>query len=333
MDANVIFKTEGELTMVLNKKGYATHPNCGYIYDQDMQLVCGDTPALVDIPSKKGPSGSTACYAYDGTRVRLFFYDNAWRLATNRCIDAYKSYFPIESTTSFGTQFDSLFKCDYNVLDPNYVYVWVVTRDLAKLVYIARIERATNLAYDPFDVEDHPDVQKYRDSTVVTDAEIGRGLIFKVKNSEGVISELYKYEFNKDYVVVPVLEKYFYIMHDSDAVAEFNRIHGDKEDIMRVISRVDNGIYSLSTMLAKRYIESHIKRKYWVSQTDLFYPALRTIHRIRMTMGVSINQDTVRDLLLGNFKLFKITPGYLSRMLIPIIYTRLHARSAPLLDK
>jgi hypothetical protein len=79
----------------------------------------------------------------DGTQIRLFYYDNQWKYATTRCIDANKARW--FSNKSFYELFEEIDNIDYDKLNIKYCYSFVlchpenrivVNYDCPKLVHV-----------------------------------------------------------------------------------------------------------------------------------------------------------------------------------------------------
>lgn len=72
--------------------------------------------------------------AIEGTLVRLFYYNNQWRLSSKKCINAYKSKWL--SDKNFGLLFEECINYDEIItkLDINYCYSFIITHPENKMV-------------------------------------------------------------------------------------------------------------------------------------------------------------------------------------------------------
>jgi hypothetical protein len=72
--------------------------------------------------------------AVDGTMIRLFYHDNEWKKATKNCINAYDAFW--NNSKSFGEMFDDCaFNLDYNLLNKNYFYTFVIQHSQNRIIY------------------------------------------------------------------------------------------------------------------------------------------------------------------------------------------------------
>ena len=76
----------------------------------------------------------TAEECYDGTMLKLYYYDNEWQLATTRCINAQTSWW--SSPKSFDTLFRESILLDYDKLNTDYCYTFVLQHPLNQLVIL-----------------------------------------------------------------------------------------------------------------------------------------------------------------------------------------------------
>jgi len=72
--------------------------------------------------------------AIEGTLVRLFYYNNQWRLSSKKCIDAYKSKWLSEK--NFGLLFEECINYNEIItkLDINYCYSFIITHPENRIV-------------------------------------------------------------------------------------------------------------------------------------------------------------------------------------------------------
>lgn len=73
----------------------------------------------------------------DGSIIKVYYYDNKWRVATNGTIDAYKCNIQSPNYNSFGELFDVAAKnsgLDYSKLNKDYTYIFELVSEFAQIV-------------------------------------------------------------------------------------------------------------------------------------------------------------------------------------------------------
>ena len=92
----------------------------GTIVDVDtLDIVCMGPSRVENHPPLQGELLFTVPQT-EGVMVRLYYYNNSWRKATHRKIDAYKAFWT--SPKSIGALFDEVARIDYEALDKSCVY-------------------------------------------------------------------------------------------------------------------------------------------------------------------------------------------------------------------
>lgn len=120
----------------------------GNIYKSNM-LICKGMPIckelrnwddIVDVYNKNSDELKVRPY-YEGSLIRIYYDDNKWNVSTNRCIDAFKSYW--RTHISFGQLFKEyieqkqniIFSDFLNKLDKNIKYYFLFTS--SKVGYVS----------------------------------------------------------------------------------------------------------------------------------------------------------------------------------------------------
>lgn len=101
----------------------------GQIYEKKTnKLVCNMYPIVKEYPD---------CYQYDnfddliieeaidGTLIKLYYYNNEWNVATNRCIDAKESYW-ISNKSFYDLFTDAAVNLDIAKLNTSYCYAFIL---------------------------------------------------------------------------------------------------------------------------------------------------------------------------------------------------------------
>jgi hypothetical protein len=92
MTTTLSLRTEYDENGVMTKRGW--------IYDANDQIVCRNLPfptelvgndTLSDSHFPNYPNGYSTTISHEGTHLRLFYFDNEWRVASNRRYDARQS--------------------------------------------------------------------------------------------------------------------------------------------------------------------------------------------------------------------------------------------------
>lgn len=112
----------------------------GVIVDTDTgKVVCRSfeyTPEVVSTDVDRLMNldlGSKRFYpACEGTVIRLYHYGGEWRIATHRKINAERSYW---AGPTFGELFSKLRKFDYNILNTENCYIFLLSDNSNRLVY------------------------------------------------------------------------------------------------------------------------------------------------------------------------------------------------------
>lgn len=104
----------------------------GIIIDtENNKIVCRSYPYTPENTFSDIPEGD-AYKACEGTVLRLFNFHNKWYLSTHRKINAMNSYW---AGPTFGELFNQIKQFEYDSLDKNYCYVFLMSHDDNRLVY------------------------------------------------------------------------------------------------------------------------------------------------------------------------------------------------------
>lgn len=197
--SNFSFPYEGNMMMIkTNKKCDLSKQFNNVIIDKktyDVVHYTGKTITEVfSIPDGIGENTiETILSVPEGTVIRVFYYNNKWRYATNRKLNAYKTFF--QSSKSFGKMFDEALLCSdikLQSLDKKYCYCFILIHKENRIVLpiektYTKILSKTNL--DTLEVSYNVDfiIDKYDETNDIT--------IFKTKCGDmyKLCSKKYKY--------------------------------------------------------------------------------------------------------------------------------------------
>mgnify|MGYP003334852449 CR=1 FL=1 len=308
----------------------------GNIYCKDTnKFVCVNMNKMTDITFNQlknmfNEEDSIIEYCEDGTVIRVY-YDNTkgWRFSTNKCIDAFSSYWT--SSKSFGEMFDELFdEKMYDMLNKEYTYIFilrhkdnriVIDHSENEIVYVMKINNVTKH-------EDYTNDFKYYENikTIVKINDIKdmngqpiefikfdinkdwekinrndkRGIIIRKLNKDTNTYDLYKYEFEEYKNIskirgnVPSLIKRYTQLYKNKEMQKQLTIHYPRMTAMFNI--IDEKINVLSCDLYKIYVDTHIYRKYILENTNKYYKTIKMIHK-KFKEGEKITIDVVNKVL------------------------------------
>jgi len=269
-------------------------------------------------------------YCEDGTVIRLFYIEEiGWKLCTNKCINAFNSYWT--SKKSFGTMFEEMFEETlYDILDKEYTYVFiirhkenriVIKHEKNELIYVMKINNKTqkelyendfenvkeiktiekinnipNMTDEPFELVKF-DVSKDFDKIHRNDK---RGIIVKKYNKETETFSRFKYEF-EEYTqlskirgnIPDITKRYIQLYKNLDLQKELTYEYSEWSALFNV---VEQKMDELANDLYVIYVETHIYRKYMLSDTNKYYKTVKMIHK-RYKEGEKITHDVVKSVL------------------------------------
>lgn len=256
----------------------------------------------------------------DGSHVKLFYYNNAWRLSTTRCIDANRAYWT--SNKSFGELFDDCKKlsCMNNDLDKNYCYGFVICHtdnrivmkyDYNKLYHVCS-RNLTNYNMENIDIGvEKPRVLNEDEINNITDniiEDISPGAVFIT--CEGKHNVIY----NSSYKLCKSLRcstnnlLYEYLINccNGDRDLYINKYEEWSDNFIKY----DTFISILVYRLHRAYMDYHVNRVKILGQIDkMYHKHLYALHGKRLNNRIVITKDVVREYM------FKLDPKQIMHML------------------
>lgn len=327
MDPTMRFKgsnieeTKALYMMVHNKNVDEQRRYSGYVFEKFTdKVVCVSPQATIEIndlpqDGMENKQTRTLEYCEDGTVVRLYNYNNEWYTATNRCINAKESFWA--NMTSFHDLFFEVFnKLDLVNLDINFTYVFillhkdnriVVRHNTNTLVYLGKmfnsLDKDTN---NQIHIENLfvgnpliklPESIEYTPGITLDElfTPLKRGLIIKSNDT----TDVYRIDFDKykeakqvrgntPNIKLRIIE----LAKESSYMLEVFRNTFSEHvcEVDEVMSKLDNLVNSVY----KLYVDSHIKHKVHVGESNLYYRTLKQLHAQYKTTGVPISVDAVK---------------------------------------
>ena len=98
----------------------------GVVINSDNKIICLPPIKSIELPDKNDiPESNNLEYEYliDGTMINLFYYNNEWIISTRSEIGGYNKW---NLKKSFRTMFDECSNIDYDLLDKNCSYSFVM---------------------------------------------------------------------------------------------------------------------------------------------------------------------------------------------------------------
>lgn len=135
LDEKFIVKESGDFFMYGYKDRNQLTPESSLlnniITDKNKKILHYSGPFMEETSSV---DGALEVYSFpEGTLLRLFFYNGEWKIATNRCLDASKSYFM--SSISFLDMFKEIAEENFfDKLDKNFCYCCILKHTGARVV-------------------------------------------------------------------------------------------------------------------------------------------------------------------------------------------------------
>lgn len=136
---NLIIKEDNELYMITYDRNISNMNNSvvkqcrGIILEKESnKIVCYTFNKSLDDGSQLDWDTTKIERSVDGTQIRLFYYNNEWKFATTRCINADRAKW--FSKQSFYEMYKDCGEVDYDKLNKNYCYSFVICHPNNRIV-------------------------------------------------------------------------------------------------------------------------------------------------------------------------------------------------------
>lgn len=312
----------------------------GLVVEEDTKNILWKTFGYIDEFVDEMPDYDTADYelynAYEGTSLRLFYYNNRWMLCTHRKLDAFKSRW--SSVKSFGQMFVDSLMSGYGLvytdfletLDTTKLYVFFLrTSAQNRMVCLAGPynELYHSATFDAAGLaDDNIGIRKQHKLIIPGDVDRVEYILSVVRNTDpmwavGVILRKGMHEvkiLNKEYVCMrdvrgnePSLAfRYLQIRADVGMYAPFMRLYWMHEPMFEEIEQKIRCVAErLTTLFVARHIKNHFE--YLPTTEHILLKKAYACHK-----KIS-DTDAERDELTKYFlyELSKLNPVFLCKLI------------------
>ena len=246
----------------------------------------------------------------DGSQIRLYYHNETWNIATTRCINASNAFW--YSNKSFETLFRECFDLDYDKLNTNYCYSFVIKHSENRIV--SNYDSNTLVHVLTRDMSS--------DSYNIVDHDIGVNKPVKMTFTD--VDELYKFVESSDRTDIEgvfiwnnnkhmklKLNSYMNIKklrnNTFDLFYEYveNKVNNTHDDYINTYSEYvyDIEYYeSILTELVKKihrlYMEVHVEKTRLIKVVDKsFYKHLYNLHGSYLKTKTKVTREVVNDFL------------------------------------
>ena len=259
------------------------------------KLVCNMFPVVKEYPdiyNYENINELTVEEAYDGTLIKLFYYDNKWNIATNRCIDA-KISFWISSQSFYDLFMEAAKNLNFGVLNTSYCYAFILqhpkSRNIAKhykenLIYIYSYDLINKVdVYDNnLSFMDTPKKLQFTDWNQMMNSltqlnDYSEGYIVYNKNRE--MTKIVNPKFNQIKLLKGNNVNMFYrciVIYKYGKMDEF--LHHFPE-YAEQFNYLRSFIYNLSNNIHNMYVAKHIKNQNITVTDDNINLILTHLHK------------------------------------------------------
>jgi hypothetical protein len=279
---------------------------------------------LTSIELKETPDSIEYCE--DGAVIRLYYYQNEWRTATTKCIDANTSYW---GDTSFGELFWQLFNTTHlENLDKSCTYSFILIHQDNRnvidhkenyLIYTSTINNVS-LTETVDNIFNDPIIRNITKMEINTNSIINADCVNRQDNlpanadcikgtltsnnltKKGLIlrynSQTYIYDF-KYYTKLKnirgntpkLLDRYLELLDNQTKLDQFKKYYG--KDSVFLFAMIQHCINNVYLDIHKLYISIYIKHLGKVSVDHILYKTIKQLHHIYHTENVIITLDQV----------------------------------------
>lgn len=270
----------------------------------------------------------TTLYKYvEGTSIRVYRWNEKWRISTTSRLDAFTSFWSTPS--SFGSLFSKLLTEHlgvptiddfFNLLDPHKIYFYLLPttgtnrigtlHDVHKLFLVA-IQEGSKLYYGKELPKESSTIWEYLEEFEVSGKEeLERFLSISTDQTDGFLW----FPLERDNRIVKfVTEKYLNRckLRDNQANILFRYLQlkkkGDTEGCEKLremysnstFEELDNTLERLSRYLHKLYISRYVHKEYVIVNRQ-YYSILKRIHSLYISNRVPTVVNRVTDVILEN---------------------------------
>jgi hypothetical protein len=250
----------------------------GLIFEKNTnKLICNMFPVVKEYPdiyNYENLNELTVEESSDGTLIKLFYYDNKWNIATNRCIDA-KTSFWISNNSFYDLFMEAASNIKFESLNTTYCYAFILqhpkSRNIVKfekanIIYIYSYDLINNVEmYDEnLSFLDNPKKLQFTDWNQMIDSLsqldwYSEGYIVYNRNRE--MTKLINPKFNELKLLKGNNVNMFYrciVIYKYGKMDEF-LVHFP--EYAEQFNYLRSFIYNLSNNIYNLYVAKHIKKQ------------------------------------------------------------------------
>jgi hypothetical protein len=274
------------------------------------EVVCAPATQLIDITKEEADefvlNNTDMEFCEDGTVIKMYFYNNEWITATNKCIDARFSFW--NSPKSFNELFYELFDSELtNSMNTEFTYFFILTHqenqiviqhDTNRLFYLYKINNKT--FEKSIDNELNFDIPE--NTCQYSPNFLKRGIIFKSNNIE------YKYDFScyTDQQMVRgntprIIDRYIQLLSDDTVRDRLIKLYPNYLLLFKI---VDKDINNLSNYIHQLYFNTHIKHTFQLTEDCELYSneyyimkTIKNMHYTYKTHGIVMTKQATTNII------------------------------------
>lgn len=248
----------------------------------------------------------------DGTQIKLYYHNDIWNIATTRCINAGNAFW--YSTKSFETLFRECYDLDYDTLNTNYCYSFVIRHSENRIVVDYKDNSLVHvltrdMTTDNYDIVEH-------DIGVATPVcmtfENGSELLELIKSTDRTDIEGVFIRYGNKHIKLK-FDSYMKIKrlrnNTRDLFFEYveNKMNNNIEDYKKTfpefeydIDYYESILNDLVQKIHRLYMEVHVEKTRLIKVVDKsFHRHLYKLHGLYITNKTKITRTVVTDFMFN----------------------------------
>jgi hypothetical protein len=259
------------------------------------RIVCRNQNVFEEFPASSLDVDAELEYCEDGTVIRVYNYLDSWHVATTKKMDASKAFWG--GSKSFGEMFMESCKIDWDSLDTNYTYNYILKHVENRIVVnhhvnsVMFVSKINNMSGEVDKTSSEIETFKYISNTSFEEYFIG--------SKRGVIYKNYKYDFSNYTLVksvrgnVPHMQmRYLQLLNDPSSLFILENTY---PECHFTFAMVKHCLLNLYKQVHSMYIESHVKHLMQVYPAHPMYRTLKQLHSQYKSDNTVITLDIVRN--------------------------------------
>jgi hypothetical protein len=267
--------------------------NSGTLTYGPHRIVCRNQPTFEEFTELD--FNTELEYCEDGTVIRVYNFLDSWHVATTKKIDANKAFWG--ASKSFGEMFMETCKIDWDSLDKNYTYNYILKHSENRIVVVHHenkvmfINKINNTSGEVDKTDSEIETFKYEGNTSFEE--------YFNANKRGVIYNSYKYDFSNYTLVktvrgnVPHMQmRYLQLLNNTSSLFILENTYPECHFTFAMVKHCLTNLYKKVHSL---YIESHVKHLMQVYPVHPMYRTLKQLHSQYKSDGSVITLEVVRE--------------------------------------